>query len=118
MSVPPFDFAQGGKLQVPGPEGLDFQAAFQGPEGPCSLRNCSLRLRQARTWRFLLPTELGSATRLSAGGDLVALGFFVHFGGVAGAFTEAAIAALAASHGFTVESDFANGVALLRRRLP
>jgi hypothetical protein len=37
---------------------------------------------------------------------------------VANFASRSAIAALAASQGLTVESDFANGVALLRRRLP
>ena len=37
---------------------------------------------------------------------------------VANFASRSAIAALAASNGFTVESDFSNGVALLRRRLP
>jgi hypothetical protein len=37
---------------------------------------------------------------------------------VANFASSSAIAALAASNGFTVESDFSNGVALLRRRLP
>ena len=37
---------------------------------------------------------------------------------VANFASRSAIARLAASNGFTVESDFSNGVALLRRRLP
>jgi len=37
-------FPVGAKVQGPGPKGLDFQATFQGPEGPCSLRNCYLQL--------------------------------------------------------------------------